>query len=942
MPEKIPFIQTPEVRGDEELQEALATEQLVFDYKVRREEMLSIFDELKENLNRRLKLEDLKKLWNEDRRAFLKELAQSIREKETQKVMAINKEDQEQEKSIQEEIQARTVGKTTRLAYLLKFRFERLNQELEAMTEDEKLKIQAYGRANLRGAREALTEIKDIKEGIKVGKSAKTPEFIRSAAETGAVYETSEEGVREINTELEDIFHDEFGGKFKLGIEEKYDEVGNIVDKEFLAAYVNYHREMKNMHDLLNRGRIVPTAYTREIMERALPALKKNPPTIVYFHGDFGTGKTALAVHLAKTELGKEPIIVSGSKYLDPDRFTEEFRLQKLSAAQFLNQIAKNLGEEERIAEDTPLNEVIETLVGTKGQIKDRIIQNWLREGFAKSLSPDEREQYRIVSEKVEGFVARGEEIDVDTIAIRDIYEKKFEEYTKAEEANLPSEKIKDIETEINNVFANPVQGRYILGAMYQAMQEGRPLIIDEANAISPDVLIAFNDLLTRKIGERIKVRGEEGEIVIRDGYCVMWTGNTGERYKQARFNDMDPASYSRIVPIQVRYLPQSRDIDNMNQLMERLNLDRLSEQVFTGEQDVLDFVKRSKEGARADQIFQVMVVKLLNNRLGAELLVRSEDRYSLLKDIYRLSVGARIIMDIFEGQLKDLPHFSNLDRILGSGEATVIAANLKKSNLTMRELIDNIIGGYLNDGGAMDIEFYLWNFIKKFDMYPKEQAILYAILNKALFFQDGEGWPNYQQAKDLNDFSKMMDFDPLDAKNGITKYKKIQKNGEYVSLLNTNGQYRLDYFSSPEILQILFGFLPPRKKEEYQEVLKRQKEVLSTGENEEKMVDLIGTIREIRSSLSPQLFDSAQAVRDFLAEINPKMNILLDEVFLREATDEQFIEKLEEFSNAVLSFLRRENKISQEEFEAAEKLDPEAKANFIAGVFRKIKDKNS
>jgi MoxR-like ATPase len=690
---------------------------------------------------------------------------------------------------------------------------------------------------------------------------------------------------------------------------ETYEKTGNIVDKDFITAYVNYYREMKYMHELLVKGKIVETGYVKDIIEEAMRVLKKNPPTIVYFHGDFGTGKTTLAIHIAKTRFGKEPIIVSGSKYLDPERFTEEFKIQKLESVDFFNQIAKDLGEEVSLKENASIEEIISALVGKKNDLREKIIENFLREDYIHSLG--------------------GKKFN----------EKEFKDYVDKNKDKIPEQKLKDLDEQLDNLFSNQVQGRYVLGAMYICMKEGCPLIIDEANAISPDVLIAFNDLLTKKIGEKIKVRSDEKEIQIKEGYCIIWTGNTGERYKYARFNDMDPAAYSRIVPIKVEYLPQSREVNNMQQLMERLELDNLSDKTFKNEEEILNFVKESKEKAGSDQIFQVLLLKLLNDRLGAELLVRKDDRYSIFKDLYRLSVGARIIMDMFEGRAENLPKFPNLEKIIGSNDPTVLMKKLKKSNLTMRDLIDNIIGGYLNEGQSMDIEYYAFKFVKKYNMYPEEQAILYAILQKTGMFSPQEGWPDYQKIKTgdqkeaLTQFQKMINFDPVKK---VKKYKKVNKNGDYVSLLDTNGEYEYNYISSLEALQLLFGYLPPRKKEEYENILKKQKESLKENEIDVKKKELLDSIKDAREALSARFFKTALEAEMFLIEI--KKLKLSDAKFIENSTEEEFLAEVDKFNEMLLSVLLSSGNISKENLKKARAMDPESKIKFLRSLLKDIK----
>jgi len=671
------------------------------------------------------------------------------------------------------------------------------------------------------------------------------------------------------------------GGGFQLGIETKFDKVGNIVDRDFFTAYVNYHHELKGLYQLLQKGKIVETAAVMDIIERAMPMLKKNPPTIVYFHGHTGTGKTALAVHISRTRFGKEPIIVSGNKYLDPDKFTEEFRIKKEEEVEFLNSISTKIGKEGRFNEKTSFVEIVSELVGNKSE---------LREAISKKMQGESEEK-------------------------------------------LTEKELKDVDTQLDNLFTNSVQGRYVLGAMFRAMSEGRPLIIDEANAISPEVLIAFNDLLTRKIGEKISVRADVGEFEIKEGYCVMWTGNIGERYKKGRDNDTDAATFSRIVPIQVNYLPQAREVNSMEALMKRFGLEKLNETVLgKSEAEIKALVGESKEQAGIDQIFQVLLVKLLNKRLGTQLLVRSDDRYSVFKDLYRLALGSRMIMDLFEGETTHMPSYPNLEKLLKVSDAVTIAGKLKKANLTLRELMDNIIGGYLDEGMSMDIEFYLFKFVQKQEVHPEEQLILYAILQKAGFFGVAQGWPNYEKCERVADFTLEMKFDPF----AITKYKKIRQNGNSITLLNTKGEYQLEYFTSIEVMQLMYGFLPPRSKQEYQDLLKVQKQAFEYLNQQEKMKELLRKMGKMQALLTTDLLRSN--LKKSSEQVAFKQEIqkfkLSDKEFVTSAGEEVLMESMDRFCNLMLNFAKDAGKISETEVQDALRGNVAGKANAVLSAF--------
>jgi len=902
MPERLtmPFLRSPEVER-EKVPEALEAEQLAYEYVVKEEEVMSILDEF----SRTLTLEDLMRAKNyqelpADFRKVIENALANARERDRENNLAndrhflkarhclrlwelnpkvfafaamgsikseqeevfnkiLSEADKEKREDIQKQIEDRTAGLAIRLVDLAKghlnknlqdlSKFGRLSPEArrtniqqileqsgenqpafepEELEKKKKLKkVRTYREDFAQHYAEQEKELQEALGGLEVYKASKYPGAVRTERERGNIYFGGDvEAAKESKAMVSDAFQEIFGHEVTFSAEEKHDEIGNLVDQDFMTAYVNYRQQMEYLHDMMERGQIVETDYIKGIIERAMPSLTKNPPTIVYFHGDFGTGKTALAKHIARTKFNKEALTISGSKYLEPERFTEEFKIAKQAWADFVNDLNKKIGgggKKVEISEDSSLGDVIKVLLGSKQDFQQSLIEDLLREKYFATLA------------KGQSFNQAG-----------------FDTYMKKNPLSGPE--LAGVEKQLDILFTNDIQGRYVLGAMYTCMAEGKPLIIDEANAIPPEVLITFNDLLTKKFGEKITTRTDKGEITVKKGFCIIWTGNTGRRYNQARYQDIDPASNSRITPIEMHYLPQSRDISTMDTVLENLNLNKLAEEVSQGlpsHNEALQLVKDSKQRAKSDQIFQVLLLKLMNDRLGCHLLAQAEDPYSTIKDIYRLSMGARLIMDLFEGSAPSGFSLTNIERLIGgSGTTTELSEKLQKSNLTMRELIDNIIGGYINDGGAMDIEYYVFDFIRKSQQKPEEQAILYATLKKAAFFDPAQGWPDYQAMANIQEFKQAMEScDPLE----LDKYKKIDQNGIYGSLLNTRGAYRLQYFSSFEMLQLLFGYLPPRRQAEYEEIQQSQQEALArfSGEGKEKLsneqLELIENIRNLQ-----------------------------------------------------------------------------------------------
>jgi hypothetical protein len=681
--------------------------------------------------------------------------------------------------------------------------------------------------------------------------------------------------------------------------EELRERLGNLAKEDMLGALTNYHHETRFLFNLLNQGQIVETAYFKSIIEEAMPYLLKEPPTIVYLHGDFGSGKTALARHISKTRFNKEPIVVSGGKSVEPEKFTEEFRLSKDTPAEILNMLNEANGNESGVGDSLDFAAVIGKLGIQASDLKQKCLENIKKE----------------VGEN-------GEQID------------------SQENSNIE----RYVDNLIENIFKGGAQGKYALGAMYVAMATGRPLIIDEANAISPDVLIAFNDLLTKKIGDKVYVRStdaltkkdEDGRFIeIKEGYCVIWTGNTGERYEQARFNDIDPASYSRIKPIKVEYLPNS--VSATNEDLRLFEVELFSKMQFADSDAMVKFLKESKDFASSNQIFQVLLLKMMNRRLGAEVMASKEDKYSSVKELYRLSVSARIVMNLFENRTEKMSNeiFSGLQKYIESETPTVVAKKLKKANLTMRDLIDNIVGSYLDYDFAMDLEYYVFDFIKKYNLAPEDQVILYNIFVKSGFFRHENGWPDFFDTPDLKSFNSAISaYNPVKgsadgSRLPVSKYKSIDQNGDMVPMIDQkNSPMQHSYLSSLETIQILHGAFPGMSLGNYSRIESRMKkqEIKSEGnfsENKEKAEDLLTHLIDVGEII---LKKSKNFTTDLKLSLGQAVSVTFESIYKIDTENENSFAKIsvivEGFCNTVLQSINNVKPINEEELKRITEMD--------------------
>lgn len=727
--------------------------------------------------------------------------------------------------------------------------------------------------------RKEATFLPKIKSGLKAAEIANNPHLVLGKESLASQYGVSEDKVQGTH----DFLAKRFARKHRknaitLGTQDMYQEFGDRVKREFWPAYVNYRNELQNLFDCLHHGKIVETDYIKGLIQEALPSLRKDPPTVVFFHGDYGTGKTALSIHISREYLKKEPIIIAGNKFLEPKDFTESYHISSLSPEESFLELQRKMGIPQE--EMQPFDQDLVSGLGQSLDLKNELRENLIRQQKEKQYEEDEN---------------KGEQ--------------SLQEYLRS--TTLLPKALEDIDRQVDNLFNNPVHGRYVLNGLLLAMKEGRPLIIDEANAITPEVLIAFNDLLTKKIGEKISSKSQHGHIEIKPGYCVMWTGNTGVRYNKAR-QEIDVASYSRIHPIKMSYLPQNFEFNKAESLMSRLNLSEFFAHSGS-ETDLQDNVLESKNLAKQDQIFQVLLVKLLNENLGSRLLVDEADRFSVIKELYRLAMGSRIIMNLFEGIDSGFTPGSNFGKLISGTTQTDMAKILKSANLTMRELMDNIIGSFLSEHQSMDLEYYTYKFIRKYQGDPKQQFLLHSILVSVGFFEKTSGWPNLEdpsltggkEDENLKAYSKLMEsFDPVKS---VSKYSKVEQNGNYAFFVDPKAAGKtFTYLSSMEIMQFVFGVLPPRSRDDYDALNNAwRKKMFESGNPEELKKNEV-----ILQDLNMQLLSSADVFVDILKSptvryddfkmisdsLLVKLNEIRDLIGAEEFHLEEFLPKLTEF----------------------------------------------
>ncbi len=469
---------------------------------------------------------------------------------------------------------------------------------------------------------------------------------------------------------------------------EALDEVREDIEKrhsrreQLLAsspeAYYGLHlKELKKYKTDMERGRIVETPYVKNNIDDIVDHVRAGKPVMIYGH--LGSGKTELAMHVARN------FILANRPDIDEkvDREFEEWLLQNPGAS-------ADMQKKER-------NEI------------DASQRSALVISGAKNMSSAEFYGHKIM------YIEKIKKDELDTF-VADV-EKKYEEWVEKNKVRLAAlspeaaEEEKDrahdrfLQTYLTQ-FKGGTISNFFLGPIYRAMQEGRPVIIDEVNAIPHELLISLNHILTRRVGDEVNVQQNSGSVVtIKEGYGVIMTGNLNqgdERYVDRQ--DMDPAFLSRVYKIEYDYLPQ------------------ITEGAL------------EEEAEPSNELFQLLISKIMDKNGNLEV------PEALVDKLWNLAKAARVTQNVFSGKEVNQAYYFK------AGGTRPIKYLLKESVLSMRAL-DGIISQMQKDGYKYEIDYYIWHEFISQSTNQTDKAYLYQLLKDQFGFFTSPGWeqqPNY------------------------------------------------------------------------------------------------------------------------------------------------------------------------------------------------------
>jgi MoxR-like ATPase len=479
----------------------------------------------------------------------------------------------------------------------------------------------------------------------------------------------------------------------------------------------------------------------------------------------------------------------------------------------------------------------------------------------------------------------------------------------------------------IDSYLKTPFVIKEVAKGVKKAVQDKCPVIIDEAPNLHPNTLMAIN----------IVMNGHKKDLP--DDFILIMTGNPN----QGRYTDddtiirhtFDTATLDRITVEEVDYPSQSTHTLELEQNLTQLNFRKLADKLKTlNESDVKKLLEDSIHRAEIDHLFQILLVPVLNKRLGLYLRENPEEPYSTVEDIYRLAVGSRLVMDILEKnkkRVKDL-NYDELTNLIGDTSSDKIIETLHKSTVSIRGALNRVVKLYFENNQRDDIEYRLWQYLQKFRSSPIEMAIIYVTYKKAGFFNPDQGWPDIQeltkektQAEALQAVKQT--FSTFNPGEKITKYHQIQStDGE--TLVEVQGK-TLHYVPSLETLAATHGLLPPldltepekvyqetREKEILGELLELNKKLTETynmflslikvnipdQENSDR-IKLNSRTQEINNSIS---FDNNRPVSEIKSNLETVTAIFNQAIEEIQDTSKEITERIQKINKIFDDFIQR------------------------------------
>lgn len=514
----------------------------------------------------------------------------------------------------------------------------------------------------------------------------------------------------------------------------KHDAYYKLIHESPEAYFATYGAKLEEWSKTLkDGGRIVEVPYVKAKIAFAHSYFDRGRP--VFIHGELGSGKTELALHICRRELSKPHL----DRWMRQNPPPEDEK-----SKEYADWLARYNEERNPLFVSGHKNLEAEQMTATRGIERK------------EPLSPEQ---------------------------LADIVRTRWAAYRESRTAELQGQEggetlAKQIDDErggferaMHEVYKNPIQTRTILGPLLRAMREGRPVIIDEMNAIPHHALIAINDLLMRRPGETVTPPFADSQpFVVAEGFRVIATGNykpeDGKKYVGRQ--QIDAALLSRFGIMSYDYLPNERELEAPGLSPED-----------------------SRKHREQNQMYWMFLSHIYAKGKNGQLRLPEGS----LEKLRNLAYVGRLLQDVFS------------DREVGDAMyATVSNAKVKphavlaENVLSIRHVLP-VLDAWAAEGFTRPIEDYLFlYYISRSDARPAEKVYLYDKMKVVgSLFPNAEGWPDGVDQMEILNFPIEERFFGQDKTTGKRKPRTVATPA-------------LVTYSKKAIIEEMFGPVPKRK----------------------------------------------------------------------------------------------------------------------------------
>ncbi|MFZ1301745.1 MAG: AAA family ATPase [Candidatus Microsaccharimonas sp.] len=224
-------------------------------------------------------------------------------------------------------------------------------------------------------------------------------------------------------------------------------------------------------------------------------------------------------------------------------------------------------------------------------------------------------------------------------------------------------------------------ESEFVNGPIVRAMENGVPLILDEINAMPPELLKRLNKIMQLRPGDTFTIQEDSGrEVTIKPGFCIIATANEkSARYKgvedlSVEFQNRFGANIYRIrypdanaayadAPIENMRLAKAAVVDANGEFPDYIDADemyrfvkaaRITQQIYSGTNgegfnDLLDAdsIARNKPGLEVTVIAPRTMLGIINDVREANGSLSFEQRVRRLYDSVKNDADKKVMSTI-------------------------------------------------------------------------------------------------------------------------------------------------------------------------------------------------------------------------------------------------------------------------------------------------------